>query len=96
MPAHNAQYFGLAASANMASDELFPNANITTKNDSRIDTPLRDGRQSNGILNLAPVSPCISKDYDSMAASIASKIEYKYHVDQRVLGTGQIGTVRVL
>jgi len=94
MTAHNAQYFGLAASANMVSDELFPDANSTTKYNSRIDTPLRDGRQSNGIPNLAPASPCISEDSDSMAARIASKIEYKYHVDRRVLGTGQTGTVR--
>mmetsp|Transcript_24256 Transcript_24256/g.46476 ORF Transcript_24256/g.46476 Transcript_24256/m.46476 type:complete len:392 (-) Transcript_24256:187-1362(-) len=94
MTAHNDQYVGLDASANMASDELFPDANSTTKYISRIVTPLRDGRQSNGIPNLAPASPYISEDSDSMAAPIANKIEYKYQVDQRVLGTGQIGTVR--
>jgi len=94
MTAHNDQYVGLDASANMASDELFPDANSTTKYNSRIVTPLRDGRQSNGIPNLAPASPYISEDSDSMAAPIANKIEYKYQVDQRVLGTGQIGTVR--
>lgn len=46
---------------------------------------------------LAPVSPCYSEESSSATTSITGKsgnIEFKYHVDHRVLGTGHHGSVR--
>lgn len=81
-----------AATANMEVDAAAP------KCPARFDSPAYDDRQADRPTP-APVSPCPSKDSSAAAAANSitgkfSNVEYKYHVDPRVIGTGHHGSVR--
>ena len=81
----------------MVFDEVFQDFATTKCTTSRFDSSPYDEQQADTPA-LAPVSPCYSKDSSSHAVnSITGRfrnIEYKYHVDPRVLGTGHHGSVR--
>jgi len=107
MTADKPQTFEIATTANMTFDEIFPTDSPTTMDNNtapctatgRVDTvPYDEPQKSEMMPALAPVSPCTSEDNSSTAAtSITGKmsnIEYKYHVDPFVLGTGHHGSVR--
>ena len=100
MTAHNIQNYGIATKP--AFDELFQEERskmITediTKTTSRL---VSADNNSNNKMNLAaPITPS-SGEESAAAASMSitgtfSAIEYKYHVDPRVIGTGHHGSVR--
>ena len=107
--AHIVDDYDLATTTNMTFDEIFPDIHLPTMDvsTSRLDTAPYDERHAdvnntNVIMpDLAPVSPCFSEDGASSSAATdmsitgkLSNIEYKYHVDPRVLGTGHHGSVR--
>jgi len=98
MTAHTIQNSDLATTANMAFDEVFPDispameSSTTAKFTSRVNTaPCHD--QQADFSTMVPISPCTS-DESSSASFSASDIEYKYHVDPTVLGTGYSSSVR--
>mmetsp|Transcript_45619 Transcript_45619/g.95761 ORF Transcript_45619/g.95761 Transcript_45619/m.95761 type:complete len:428 (+) Transcript_45619:273-1556(+) len=105
MTADKPQTFEIATTANMTFDEIFPTDSPTTMDNNtapctatgRVDTvPYDEPQQSEMMPALAPVSPCTSEDNSSTAATsiTGNNIEYKYHVDPFVLGTGHHGSVR--
>mmetsp|Transcript_1073 Transcript_1073/g.2142 ORF Transcript_1073/g.2142 Transcript_1073/m.2142 type:complete len:392 (-) Transcript_1073:156-1331(-) len=70
--------------------------NAATKCTSRVDMVPYQERHAD-MPTLAPISPCASEESTSTAMSITGKfsnIEYKYHIDPRILGTGHHGSVR--
>eukprot|EP00585_Thalassiosira_rotula_P004822 CAMPEP_0196143164 /NCGR_PEP_ID=MMETSP0910-20130528/12763_1 /TAXON_ID=49265 /ORGANISM="Thalassiosira rotula, Strain GSO102" /LENGTH=383 /DNA_ID=CAMNT_0041404575 /DNA_START=13 /DNA_END=1164 /DNA_ORIENTATION=+ len=81
----------------MTFDEIFPADSPSPKCVSRVDAIPYDKRHADTPA-VAPISPCTSEESTSTAdASITGKIrniEYKYHVDPQVLGTGHHGSVR--
>eukprot|EP01083_Nonionella_stella_P067702 179259_1 len=97
MTANTIDNYDLATTGNMVFDELFQEDAATKCNTSRFDSSPCDGQQA-GAPALAPVSPCDSGNSSSYVAnSITGRytnIEYRYHVDPRVLGTGHNGSVR--
>jgi len=105
MTADKPQTFEIATTANMTFDEIFPTDSPTTMDNNtapctatgRVDTvPYDEPQKSEMMPALAPVSPCTSEDNSSTAATsiTGNNIEYKYHVDPFVLGTGHHGSVR--
>jgi serine/threonine protein kinase len=84
----------------MTFDEIFPHidsgmSDAAPKWTYRLDSVPYDERQEDAPY-LSAVSPCYS-DHSSVASSITGKlsdIEYKYHVDPHVLGSGHHGSVR--
>ena len=68
--------------------------NTTTKFTSRLISDPYDEHP-----DAAPISPCYSEESSASTADISvtgrfSNVEYKYHIDSRVLGTGHNGSVR--
>lgn len=108
MTARNIKDYDLFTTAIMTFDEVFPDIcsaiddNATSKCTSHSNSTSCDEQQKANIHNLVPISPCFSEvsptssaaDIDMSITGQFSNIEYKYHVDPRVLGTGHYGSVR--
>lgn len=84
-------------------DEIFPSSPTMSADRhecaSRLDSVLHGHAETDGPA-LAPVSPCYSEESSSASTTVPSitgkygNIEFKYHIDHRVLGKGHHGSVR--
>eukprot|EP01083_Nonionella_stella_P261238 889740_1 len=105
MTAHNFQEKNdVITAGNMVFDELFQNdlsmmnnTAAATQCAARYNSVPYDEEQAD-VPAVVPISPCSSRESSaSSATSVTGKlsnIEYKYHVDPRVLGSGHHGSVR--
>jgi len=96
MSACDIQHYDISTASNMNFDEVFSADDVEYK--SRFDSASHDEQQAD-IPAMAPISPCYSKASSTSSAAnsitgIFSSIEYNYHIDRRVLGSGHHGSVR--
>mmetsp|Transcript_1066 Transcript_1066/g.2121 ORF Transcript_1066/g.2121 Transcript_1066/m.2121 type:complete len:423 (-) Transcript_1066:34-1302(-) len=106
MTAHNIQDYHepAAISNNMMFDQAIPDCSpmmdsANTKCTSRLVSAPYDDDEQMPAASPVSVSPCVSEEQAASADAISitgkfSNIDYKYHIDPRVIGTGQHGTVR--
>mmetsp|Transcript_22889 Transcript_22889/g.34848 ORF Transcript_22889/g.34848 Transcript_22889/m.34848 type:complete len:403 (-) Transcript_22889:68-1276(-) len=90
------QQYDLATTPDMTFDEVFPHD--AGKWTSRFDSVSYDEKQAD-MPTLVPITQCYSKESSTSSAANSvtgkfSNIEYKYHIDPRVLGSGHHGSVR--
>ena len=104
MTAHNIQDYHepTTMSIDMMFDQAIPySSHMMESANTKCTARLVSAPYEEQMTAAAPVSvsPCVREELAASAATIyitgkLSNIEYKYHIDPQVLGTGQHGTVR--